>query len=108
MERKLSRTGGPARKGGGPSGLGFAASGFATFLSPRGEGDAARPVRDRSGARTPAVTASSARSTVPARGQTSGSNLVAGSSCRTSSRRAASGLPVSRRPPYNAAHRPVQ
>ena len=71
-----------------PAGLGVAASGLqlskgrlVTVSLSRGDGgrrspgEAARPVRDRSGARTPAVTASSARSTVPARGQTSGSNL---------------------------------
>ena len=84
------RSAGAGLRGDGPGG-GLAPASSHLDGGSRSETSAARAVRDRSGARTPAVTASRTRSTVPARGQTSGSNLVAGSSCRTSSRRAASG-----------------
>ena len=84
------RSVGAGLRGDGPGG-GLAPASIHFDGGSRSETSAARAVRDRSGARTPAVTASRTRSTVPARGQTSGSNLVAGSSCRTSSRRAASG-----------------
>ena len=92
------RSAGTGLRGDGPGG-GLAPASSHLDGGSRSETSAARAVRDRSGARTPAVTASRTRSTVPVRGQTSGSNLVAGSSCCTSSRRTASGcLPRTDRP----------
>ena len=72
------RSAGTGLRGDGPGG-GLAPASSHLDGGSRSETSAARAVRDRSGARTPAVTASRTRSTVPARGQTSGSNLVVGS-----------------------------